>query len=240
MTFVLLLAAGVVAGLLTTVAGLGGGILLIAGLSLFWPPALVLAVTAPALMVGNLTRMWSLRQAIDWRVVGLFCLAAVPTALAGSLVAAQMPERLLKLAIALFLLGFVIHEIRGKGKSVVVSGQAWLSVVGGAMGGFLSAVTGGGAFVSTPFFLRYGLEKTVLVATSAACMAAVHLTKVVGFSAGQMLTLATLVTSAWLAVGIAGGNVLGARVLNRMDSVTFKRVLLGGLVLASLQLMIAV
>ena len=48
---------GVLAGALTTVAGLGGGMLLIYALAALGDPHVALAATAPALLVGNLHRL---------------------------------------------------------------------------------------------------------------------------------------------------------------------------------------
>ena len=47
---------GILAGILTTLAGLGGGMLLVLALSLTSSPVTELAATAPALSLGNLHR----------------------------------------------------------------------------------------------------------------------------------------------------------------------------------------
>ena len=237
-----LLLAGVMAGGLTTIAGLGGGILLIAGLSLFWAPATVLAMTAPALFVGNASRVALLRREVDWTMVGRFAITAGPTALLASYVAVHAPAGLLKVGIALLLLVFVAQEV-WKGQSPPVArldgrGQAWLAATAGAVSGTVSGLTGGAGFIATPFLHRMGLGPKALVATSAACMALVHLSKGVGFSLNLSLTPAMWPAALALSVGVVAGNSLGSRLLDRLSERRFRQLLLGALVVAAIQLLL--
>jgi uncharacterized membrane protein YfcA len=237
LTTLALLAAGVGAGALTTVAGLGGGILLIAGLSMVWAPAMVLAVTAPALFVGNASRVAFLYKQVAWKMVGAFALTGVPTALAASLLAASAPTAVVKIAIASLLVAFVAHEVLNpKREAAAVSQSPWLTPVAGAIAGTVSGLTGGAGFVAAPLLERQGLTPTRLVATSSACMGLLHLTKGLGFSLGAVLTPALLPAAAVLAVGIMAGNAVGTRVLAGLSKETFRKLLLGALALAAIEL----
>ncbi|MNK46202.1 Sulfite exporter TauE/SafE [compost metagenome] len=238
-----LLFAGVMAGGLTTVAGLGGGILMIAGLSLFWAPATVIAVTAPALFFGNVSRVALLRREVDWSLVGRFALTAGPTALVASYLAVKAPAAWLKVAIAVLLLAFVGQELLkrrpAEGEARVEGhGRTLLAATAGAVSGTVSGLTGGAGFIATPFFLRLGLGPKPLVATSAACMALVHLLKGVGFSLNMSLTPALLPAALVLTVGVLAGNSLGSRLLERLSERRFRQILLGVLTVAALQLLI--
>ena len=237
-----LLFAGVVAGGLTTIAGLGGGILMIAGLSLFWAPATVIAVTAPALFFGNVSRVALLRREVDWSLVARFALTAGPTALVASYLAVKAPAGWLKVAIAVLLLAFVGQELfkRKAAEAIRVEGhgRTLLAATAGAVSGTVSGLTGGAGFIATPFFLRLGLGPKPLVATSAACMALVHLLKGVGFSLNMSLTPALLPAALVLTVGVLAGNSLGTRLLERLSERRFRQLLLGALTVAALQLLI--
>jgi len=233
-----LLAAGVVAGVVTTVASLGGGVLVVALLGMTAPMATVLGISAPALMIGNLSRAIMLRRAIDWPMAARFSAAAVPAALLASLTAAAMPGDLLELLVAGFLLAFCAHEALAKPRDEVPASPhaSWLALAAGAVTGAVSGLTGVAGFVASPLLLRLGLAPLSLVATSATCMAAVHLAKGVGFSLAAVLTPALLPGAAVLAAGIVAGNALGARLLARMPREVFRKVLVIVVGLASLQL----
>jgi uncharacterized membrane protein YfcA len=238
LTLFALFAAGLVAGGLTTVAGLGGGILLIAGLSMVWSPAVVLGVTAPALFVGNASRAAMMAAAIDWPMVWRFSVTGIPTALAASLVAIHAPTSWIQLAIAALLLAFVAREVlMPRAPAPAETGSPWLAAGAGAIAGTVSGLTGGAGFVATPLFDRLGLEPRSLVATTSACMGLVHLAKGLGFGMGQVLTPALWPVAGVLAVGIVAGNAVGARVLAGLSREAFRRLLLGALALAALQLM---
>lgn len=243
-TFVLLVLAGIAAGALTTVASLGGGILVIAFMSLVWPPATVLGVTAPALFVGNASRVAMLFREVDWRTAARFAVTAVPAAFLSSLVAASLPADTLKIVVAAFLLLFVAHELgigRGKGGGAASApgevGTRWLAPVGGVIAGSVSGLAGGAGFIASPFLLKLGLSPRALVATSAACMAIIHLTKGAGFAMAQVLTPALAPLSAALAAGIVAGNALGTRILDRMSRETFRKILVLAVALAAGQLL---
>ena len=56
---------GIFAGALTTIAGIGGGLVITLVLAAVWEPHLALAVSAPALLLGNVHRLLLLRAEID-------------------------------------------------------------------------------------------------------------------------------------------------------------------------------
>ena len=76
---------GFLAGGLTTVAGMGGGVMLVLALSLVASPVEALAITSPALLIGNLHRVAVGRRAIDRAVARPFVLGALPGSLLGGL-----------------------------------------------------------------------------------------------------------------------------------------------------------
>ena len=115
MTLIALLACaalGVLGGALSTVAGMGGGIALVTLLSLFLGPHVALALTAPALLVGNAHRAFVFRDALDRKVGVAFVLGAIPGAAIGSLVVGEVPARVLTVALVVVTL-FAIGRARG-------------------------------------------------------------------------------------------------------------------------------
>ena len=91
---------GVFAGALTTVAGMGGGFVLVIALPLFLSPVEALTVSSAALLVGNAHRAWMYRLDIDWSEVRSVALGAVPLAVVGGLAATALPEWILRGAMA--------------------------------------------------------------------------------------------------------------------------------------------
>src|SRR5688500_15046582 len=87
-----LLGLGLIAGVLTTVAGMGGGLLLVVTLSAWKGPHFALAVTTPALLLSNLHRAYLFRRVLDTKVAKAFALGAIPGAFAAGWLVPRLPE----------------------------------------------------------------------------------------------------------------------------------------------------
>ncbi len=226
----LLALLGVVAGVLTTLAGMGGGLFLLVAVGLLTGPREALAVTAPALMVSNVHRGWLFRQHIDRRLAGIVALGVIPGALAGALVLPAIPELVVAL---LFTASTVVALLRSTGKLQIQLGGRWIiaySVVIGA----LTATSGGAGMLIAPLVISTGLSGTAYVATVAVCAIAMHVGRVVGYGAVGLLSLEQLPTVAALLVGLVLGNLLGRHLRGRISSGVEKKVELIALVVANI------
>lgn len=205
MTLALVLGCGLLAGLLTTLAGLGGGLLLLLVLSAVWSPAEALAITAPALLVGNLHRAWLGRTAIDRRVVRTFALGAVPGALLGGLAAGLVSPAVVRgLLVALTVLSLA----RALAKVRVVLPRSALAAGGLVVGG-LTGASGGAGVLAAPLLLSWGLLGRTYVATGACCAAIMHVGRIVGYGAVGLFSPSVLGWAAVTTAAVVGGNCLG-------------------------------
>ena len=203
----ILILLGLFAGALTTLAGMGGGLVLLLGLSLVYEPITALAITGPALLIGNLHRVGLYWRDIDRGLVGRYALGAAPGALLGGLVAVSVPATALQvgmvllagLAAAKVLLGWRFTPPRGA------------LVPGGAAVGFVSATSGGGGLIAGPMLLASGLTGRPYVGTAAVGAAAVHVFRLTGYGAGGLLGAEVLGLGLVGAVCITAGNLAGER-----------------------------
>jgi hypothetical protein len=205
----LLLGAG--AGLVTTTAGLGGGMLLLVALSLTFGPRAALACTAPALLLGNLHRFYLYRRALDRRIALRFAAGAVPGAALGGLLAVAIPPRVLGILILLSAMLAVARALLRWNWRVTPRAMTPAGLVTGA----LTAASGGAGVLVAPLFLSAGLAGDAYVATIAASATALHLGRIVGYGAGGLLDHTALVRAALLALAIPIGNLLGRRLALR-------------------------
>src|SRR3954463_16054821 len=88
---------GLAAGVLTTLAGQGGGLFLVVACSAVVGPHAALAMTAPALLLGNAHRAITFWRAIDRRIAARIIAGALPGAIAGGFVAGVVPVWTLKI-----------------------------------------------------------------------------------------------------------------------------------------------
>ncbi len=205
----LLLGAG--AGLVTTTAGLGGGMLLLVGLSLSYGPRAALACTAPALLLGNLHRFYLYRRALDRRIALGFAAGALPGAVLGGLLAVAIPPRVLQVLILVSAVLAVARALLRWNWRVTPRVMTPAGLVIGA----LTAASGGAGVLVAPLFLSAGLAGDAYVATIAVSAVTLHAGRIIGYSAGGLLDHTALVRAALLAVAIPIGNLLGKRLALR-------------------------
>jgi uncharacterized membrane protein YfcA len=226
LTLLGLAALGVFAGGLTTMAGMGGGILLILTLGVLVGPRFALAATAPALMLGNLHRLFIFREHLDRRVAGSFVLGAFPAALLGGVLAVSVPESWLRgILVAVTLLAVA----RGLGKVRWTASIRTLAPAGAIAGGV--AATSGAAIVVPPILFAAGVRGDAYIATGALTAAAMHLARLLGYGVGGLVTLDTVGASAVVAVALVAGNQLAHPLRRRLREVDKDRLGYGVMVL---------
>jgi uncharacterized protein len=209
----LLVTLGIVAGALTTIAGNGGGLLLLLGLALIWDPARALACTAPALLIGNLHRLWLFRDALDRARLRMFALGALPGSIAGALLAVAIDSRaihaLLAASTGLALLRALLRfEWRLPIPALAPAG----AVIGGLMG-----TSGGSGLLVAPLLLSSGLYGAAYVATTAGCAVTMHAGRIAGYAAGGLFSLELVALSAIATLAIVSGNLLGVRLRRSLE-----------------------
>lgn len=227
---------GVLAGMLTTVAGIGGGLVMTLVLAALWDPHAALAVTAPALLLGNVHRLGLFREHLDMtrslRLAGPAALGA----LAGGLVTVALPDLALR-GLLLAVTGLAL--VRERGWIRIPAGRAW-TVGGGLLLGFVTATTGGGSLLLAPLLLTTGLRGAGFIATGAMIAASIHVARILAYGGTGLLGVDVLPLAVVLGIAVLLGNLGGRRLRPRLGDRACHRltwvVLIGGLLLALLGL----
>lgn len=195
---------GLVAGTLTTVAGLGGGLMLVSVLALMRGPLEALTLTAPALLLGNVHRVWMFHSAIDRSVAVPLVTGAGIGAFVGALLVVGLAPAFVQSLIVLVTLYAVAKEagyvdFRPSGR--------WLFPT--ALGVGVIASGSGAAVVVAPVLVAGGLVGEAFVATGAAVAIAIHSGRIAAFGMEGALDANGLMQSAVLAAMILTGNIAG-------------------------------
>ena len=201
-TFVLL---GIAAGILTTWAGLGGGLFLTLALSLLFGPKIALATAAPALWLGNAHRAFLFRRFIDRGVYVWIGAAALVGAFVGGMVAVALPARVLQV---LVVVATVVALIPGSRRATAFGGRV-VSVPLGLLAGFATATSGAGGVFIVPAVLGMGLDGARFMATMAVIAMTMHTGRIAAYAAGGWVTAEILGIAATLGVSIMAGNFVG-------------------------------
>lgn len=203
----LLLAFGLVAGALTTVAGLGGGQLLVLTLAAACGAKGTLVISAPALLASNLHRAWLFRVDVDRMRARQFAFGAIPGSAVGGLVTVGLPAALVYVLLVTMT---ALAILRSLGWVRFAPTPRSLGPAGFTVG-LVCATTSGAGLLVAPLLMASGLAGRAYVATASLCAAALHSGRLAGYAAGGLVTGATLASSTLLFLGLLLGNVAGER-----------------------------
>lgn len=211
MTLVFLL-FGLMAGMLTTLAGQGGGLVLLLACSALVGPHEALAITAPALLFGNLHRALLLRRFIDRGVAFRVMLGAVPGALAGGFAVGLIPTWGLR-AVLVVMTALAVGKALGWLRFTV---PARAFPTAGLGIGVMTGTSGGAGVLVAPLLLSAGLTGRTFVATTSAIAVSMHVGRVIGYAGLGFFSGGLVGTTALVTVAIFAGNWAGTWVVGRI------------------------
>ncbi|MDR1827268.1 MAG: sulfite exporter TauE/SafE family protein [Methylobacteriaceae bacterium] len=217
---------------ITAAFGLGGGVALLAVMGMGLPSTSLVPVHGVVQFGSNFGRMFVQRLHIVRPLVGWFIIGAVIGTLIGTPFAAMLPDRVAKVALALFILW---NTHRRKGKQTSLSHARF--VFGGVVSSFASMIVGATGPLVSSLLAGRGLTKQPLVATNAACMVVQHFLKIVAFGVvGFAYWAWAPLIAAMIVVGFAG-TVVGSRLLDKMPDRSFRTVFKVLITLLALQIL---
>lgn len=221
-----LAALGMMAGILTTLAGQGGGLFLLLTLSVLVGPHGALAITAPALLLGNLHRAALFRRHIRWTVAARMIAGAVPGAFIGGLLAGATPAWTLHV----LLVGLTLLSVGRAAKWLSFDVPRWgLGPAAFAIGG-MTGTAGGAGVLFAPVLLSTGLTGGAYVGTGSTIAFATHAGRFVAYGANGLFTRDLAIPTVAVALAITAGNALGERVRRLLSDRTATRLEYGVLV----------
>lgn len=211
----ILIALGLIAGSLSTLAGLGGGLVLTLALAALWDPTRALATAAPALLVGNVHRIALFRKHLDGRFVAPFVLGGVPGAVVGGLMAVALPELLLRLVILGTAVAAVVHELRGRARrrdAIPERRPGPLFIAGASsVAGVVTATSGGGGLLLGPLLLAAGARGERFLVSASSIAVCMHVARISAYGASGAVSTQTFLDAGVVALAILAGNALGRR-----------------------------
>jgi uncharacterized membrane protein YfcA len=200
-----MVALGLAAGVLTTVSGMGGGLLVVFVLSWMIGPKAALVVSAAALLVGNVHRAWLYRADLDGAVARLLLLGLVPGSLLGAVLAGGLPDGAIRIIMIAAALAALARALGGGRWTLPVSSLAPVA----AVIGLFAATAGGAAAMLGPLLLSTGLGGRRYLAVVAVGATAMHSARIAGYGVAGLWDAAHVPMIAVLAAAILAGNLVG-------------------------------
>jgi len=236
-------ATALLTSILSAVAGLGGGVILLLVIAQFVAPTTAIPIQGAIQLVSNGSRAALLRQSIAWPVVGWSSLLLLPGSLVGVAIATSVPEDAVRIVLAAFVLVLawrpqwlkLAPAPRGVTEQGDVDGTKRLQqrrpmLMGlGAATGVLNSTVGASGPVTSPFFKAVTATHVAFVATAAATQVAAHAAKLIAFTTGGWSIADHVDVIAIGVIGVIVGRWIGTRLPGRISTthldIVFKVVL---------------
>lgn len=223
----ILTAVTLLTSVLSGMAGVGGGTILIAVLyAVGLLPAVAVPLHAIVQMVANGTRVLAFLKHVDWHAMRWFLLGVVPSPfLVAPLIVDANPD-IIRLVMAVF----VVLSMWPRALSFIHLHGPVGMVIGGVMGGGVGMVVGASGLLVAPFFLRPGWDKQKTIATLAVGQTLAHLMKVVAFASYGFSVIGYWQWLVPMVLAAIAGTWIGKRLHGRLTEEQFQltfRVILG-------------
>jgi len=225
----LLLAGAFVAGVISAVAGFGGGILYLPLVVALVGPREAVPLITFGLMFSNLTRVTIHWRRIVWPLAIRYTIGAIPGAALGAVVFVKLPADWITRGIGAFLIASVIFLLLQKEDHPPLTRWGIFYPLG-AIVGFFSNMLGVVGPTAVPFFLATGIRKEAFVGTMAFGALMMHTTGVATWSALQIMSVAIIRNGVLIGVLMIAGTYAGNALLKKATSKVFLYVVEGLLV----------
>lgn len=227
---VAVLLVGVVAGGVASIAGFGIGSLLTPVLGLRLGMKLAVAAVSIPHAIGTAWRLWSLRTAVDRRVLLGFGTTSAAGGLVGALLHAYAGGFALTLVFGALLVFAGTTGLTGWSDRMRFGRKtAWLA---GALSGLLGGMVGNQGGVRSAALLGFRVGRDAFVATATAIALIVDAARVPVYlwnQGGELRSQWMLILLA--AAGVLTGTIAGYKALRRIPEAVFRKVV-SGIVLA--------
>ncbi len=223
MSYLFILAVGLVAGTLSGIVGTGSSIMLMPVLIYAYGPKQAVPIMAIAAVMANISRILAWYRDVDWRACAAYSVTAIPAAAFGARTLLVLPARIVDISIGIFLLSMVPARHWPGRHQIKLS--LWQLAVGGAAIGFLTGIVVSTGPLSVPLFLFYGLTKGAFLATEAASSLGIYVSKSATFHHYGALTQEIALQGLIAGSSLMGGAFLARRFVLRLEPEVFRRLM---------------
>jgi len=228
--------AGVLSFSISTISGGGGALMLIPLLNFIVGTTKTAPIINLGAFISRPSRIIIFWKNIVWKVFWYY----VPSAMLGAIIAAyffsEMKIAWLQIIIALFLIStFFQYRFGKKKRSFPV--QLWHFIPLGFIVSIVGTFTGGMGPVLNPFYLNAGITKEALIGTKAANSFFLGIAQISSYTFFGLLTTELWVYGITLGIGATFGNLIGKRLLAKMSSQLFRKLVIVIMVISGILLL---
>lgn len=235
MSFLFVLAVGLLAGTISGIVGTGSSIMLMPVLVYQYGPKQAVPIMALAAVMANFSRILAWWREVDWRACAAYSVPGIPAAALGARTLLALPSHTVDISIGLFLIAMVPvrHWLARHNFKL----SLWHLAIGGAVIGYITGIVVSTGPLSVPLFLFYGLTKGAFLATEAASSLGLYVSKSVTFQQFGALTPDVALKGLIAGSSLMAGAFIAKRFVLRLEPDIFRLVMDGIMIAAGLSLL---
>ena len=150
---IILIAAGLAAGLLSGTVGFGGSMILLPVITSFYGIEVAVPMATVAQLLSNIFRVGAGFRSIRWRKVGFFLILAAPLTAVGSYGFVVVPKELMTRILCVLLCIFALLDISERFR---LPRSRWTMLAGGGVSGIINGLLCLSGPVSSAVFMTLG------------------------------------------------------------------------------------
>jgi uncharacterized membrane protein YfcA len=235
MSFIFVLAVGLVAGTISGIVGTGSSIMLVPVLVYQFGPKQAVPIMAVAAIMANLSRILAWWRDVDWRATAAYSVTGIPAAALGARTLLVLPSRAVDIAIGLFLI--VMVPVRHWLARHQFKITLWHMALGGALIGYLTGIVVSTGPLNVPLFLFYGLTKGAFLGTEAASSLGMYVSKSITFQQFGALDWEIALKGLIAGSSLMAGAFIAKRFVLKLEPEVFRRVMDGIMIAAGLSML---
>jgi hypothetical protein len=230
MSYIFVLAVGLVAGTISGIVGTGSSIMLVPVLVYQFGPKQAVPIMAVAAVMANASRIMAWVREVDWRACAAYSITGIPAAALGARTLLELPSRAVDIAIGLFLIAMVParHWLARHQFKITL----WHLALGGALIGYITGIVVSTGPLSVPLFLFYGLSRGAFIGTEAASSLGLYLSKSVTFQQFGALDWDIALKGLITGSSLMAGAFIAKRFVLKLEPDVFRLVMDGIMIVA--------
>ena len=234
---VILIVAGLAAGLLSGTVGFGGSMILLPAITSFYGIEVAVPMATVAQLLSNIFRMGAGFRSIRWRKVGFFLILAAPLTVVGAYGFVVVPKEMMTRILCILLTIFALLDLSERFR---LPRSRWTMLAGGGVSGIINGLLCLSGPISSAVFLPLGLSPVAYIASEAASAVVMHIIQMIMYGEFGLMGKMIILDGLYLGVAMVIGNFIAMKFIRDIRRKIYRRIVAAVMIVCSIWLFLTV
>lgn len=234
---VILIVAGLAAGLLSGTVGFGGSMILLPAITSFYGIEVAVPMATVAQLLSNIFRMGAGFRSIRWRKVGFFLILAAPLTVVGAYGFVVVPKEMMTRILCILLTIFALLDLSERFR---LPRSRWTMLAGGGVSGIINGLLCLSGPISSAVFLTLGLSPVAYIASEAASAVVMHIIQMIMYGEFGLMGKVVILDGLYLGVAMVIGNFIAMKFIRDIRRKIYRRIVAAVMIVCSIWLFLTV